>query len=58
MALGDHFTQFSQNLKLLKVLIKALPKFVPVASQSDRIFEVFSNIPVLSNPAEQFEVFN
>jgi hypothetical protein len=58
MALKDHYVQFSQNLKLLKALVKALPKSVPVASQSDRIFEVFSNIPVPSNPVEQFEVFN
>jgi hypothetical protein len=57
MPLPD-YGMFYQKVDQLKALVKRLPSTVPVATKDDRIVEVFTNIPVSDNPAEDWETFN
>lgn len=57
MPLPD-FRVFSEKLTLLKSLTKLLPNTIPVATKDDKIFQVFTNIPLTDNPEEQWPIFN
>lgn len=57
MPLPD-FRVFAEKLTILKSLTKLLPNTVPVATKNDKIFQVFTSIPLNNNPEEEWPIFN
>jgi hypothetical protein len=53
-----NYELFSKKVDELKDLTKRLPKSVPLALQSDKICQVFKNIPVPEEPSEHWPTFN
>ena len=54
----NHYKLFSEKLGALKDLVTKLPRTVFVATKNDRIFQVFTAIPVPADSDKHWEVFN
>lgn len=52
------FSDFKALVDKLKKLVQRLPKSIPLATEKHRIHEVFTNIPIPSDPSSSYECFN
>lgn len=57
MPLPD-FKVFSEKISELKALVNILPRTIPLGTKRDRVYQVFTNIPVPNDVGQHWETFN